>query len=167
MTGVDVVQRRWTRNTYLNCKRTATPHRNQTIRKTSLISIPAGDVLEFEAKRGLGITRGSRNNDNGNGHREPDEAESPIKPRKARTSAARNNVPSMTYVGSDESSQSDSEDGECRGQQGSGSGSQSASSSGSDSEVDGDKAGNGKQARRKMVSCSFVHDGRHGLISLA
>lgn len=58
----------------------------------------------------------------------------------------------MTYVGSDESSEVDSEDGECQGQQGSGSGSQSASGSGSNSEVDGKKPGNGKQARRNMAS---------------
>lgn len=124
------------------------PHRFQ--REPSLNLLFAGDVLEFEAKRGLGITRGGKSNENGRAEEEP--AESPIKPRKARTSAARNKVPSMTYVGSDESSEVDSEDGECQGQQRSGSGSQSASGSGSNSEVDGKKPGNGKQARRNMAS---------------
>lgn len=127
--------------------------RNNVIRNISLISSLVGDVLEFEAKRGLGITRSSRSNGNDNGHSEEELAESPIKPRKARASAARNKVASKAYVGSDESSEVDSQDEASPAEDGqSGSGSQSATDPGSDSEVDQKQTTtNGKQARRKMV----------------
>ncbi|KAI5453526.1 hypothetical protein NCC49_006000 [Naganishia albida] len=136
--------------TSLGMKGQPTKAKAKVIKEKRELAAELGDVLEFEAKRGLGITGGGRSNENGRAEEEP--AESPIKPRKARTSAARNKVPSMTYVGSDESSEVDSEDGECQGQQGSGPGSQSASGSGSDSEAEGKKAVNGKQARRNMAS---------------
>lgn len=87
--------------------------------------------------------------------------ESPIKPRKARTSAARNKVAIKAYVASDESSQADSQDEASVAEDGqSGSASQSPSDSGSDSEVDQKQTTtNGKRARRKMVrSHVFVGD---------
>ncbi|KAJ9095161.1 hypothetical protein QFC20_006730 [Naganishia adeliensis] len=142
--------------TSLGMKGQPTKAKAKVIKEKRELAAELGDVLEFEAKRGLGITRSSRSNGNDNGHAEEELAESPIKPRKARASAARNKVASKAYVGSDESSEVDSQDEASPAEDGqSGSGSQSATDPGSDSEVDQKQTTtNGKQARRKMVPSS-------------
>lgn len=99
--------------------------------ETTTDYLPVGDVLEFEAKRGLGITRTR------DGHAEA-EHEAPVTSRKPRVAAAKGKRVSEAFVASESS------EGDVRSEEG----------GDSESGDEGKKAATngGKQPKRKAVS---------------